>query len=152
AAEPLPFPSRAYMSPRISPDGRQVLTWTQGDRNVWLHDLARGTLTRLTSEGRNARAIWTLDGKRVTYGSAITGFENVFMRPVDGSGPPERLTTSPYLEFAAAWSPGDGALVWVEATPDNSYDIMAMSLTDRRPRPLVHTRFTEAYPDFSPDG
>jgi serine/threonine-protein kinase len=153
AAEPLPLPSRAYMSPRISPDGRQVLAWTQGDRNVWLHDLARGTLTRLTSEGRNARAIWTLDGKSVTYGSAITGSENLFTRPVDGSGPPERLTTSHNLDYAAAWSPSDGALVYVEATPDNNgTDIMVISLTDRRPRPLVQTPFNEAYPALSPDG
>ena len=65
--QPLALPARAYLMPRISPDGRRVVLWTQGDRNVWVHDLARGTLTRLTSEARNARAIWTPDGTRVTY-------------------------------------------------------------------------------------
>ena len=85
----LPVPTKAYLSPRISPDGRQVVVWTQGDRNIWLHDLSLGTLTPLTSEARNARAIWTLDGKRVTYGATVGGNENLFVRPADGSGPAE---------------------------------------------------------------
>lgn len=153
AVQPLPLPTKAYLSPRLSPDGRLVVAWTQGDRNIWLHDLSRGTLTPLTSEARNARAIWTRDGKRVTYGSAVRGNENLFMRPADGSGPAEQLTTSPNLQYPAAWSPSDQALVFVEVTLERSTDIMVMpSSGDRRPRPLVQTRFAEAYPDFSPDG
>ena len=97
--QPLAMPARAYLSPRISPDGHRVVFWTQGDRNVWVHDLARGTLTRLTSEARNARAIWTPDGTRVTYGSATGGNENIFWKPADGSGPAERLTTSDYMQL-----------------------------------------------------
>ncbi len=153
AAHTLALPTKAYLSPRISPDGRQVVVWTQGDRNVWIHDLVRGTLRRLTSEARNARAIWTLDGKRVTYGSTTGGNENLFIRPADGSGPAERLTTSPNLQFAAAWSPTDQALVFVEQYQPVSTDIMVTPPSgDRTPRPLVHTQFSEGYPDFSPDG
>jgi Tol biopolymer transport system component len=153
AAQPLPLPTKAYLSPRLSPDGRQVVFWTQGDRNIWIHDLSRGTLTRLTSEARNARAIWTLDGRQVTYGSAERGTENLFVRAADGSGAAEKLTKSPNLQYAAAWSPSDKALLFVENTPESSYDIMVMPPSgDRRPRPLIHTRFSEAYPDFSPDG
>jgi serine/threonine-protein kinase len=73
---PLPLSERAYLSPRLSPDGHRVVLWTQGDRTIWVHDVARGTLTRLTSEARNARAIWTPDGTRVTYGSATGGNES----------------------------------------------------------------------------
>ena len=50
------YRSRPYASPRLSPDGQRFLVWTQGDRNVWVHDLSRGVTTRLTFEGRNARA------------------------------------------------------------------------------------------------
>ena len=63
AIEPLTLPAKAYSSPRLSPDGRRVVVWTQGDRNIWVHDLERGTVSPLTSEDRNARAIWTPDGK-----------------------------------------------------------------------------------------
>ena len=153
--QPLPLPTKAYLSPRLSPDGGRVVFWTQGDRNVWVHNLSRGTLTLLTSDARNARAIWTLDGTGVTYGSAKAGNENLYVRPADGSGPAERLTTSPNLQYPATWSPSDKALVFVEGIPTSgaNNDIMIMpSSGDRRPRPLVQTRFSEAYPDFSPDG
>jgi len=152
SVQPLTLPPKAYLSPRLSPDGRQVAVWTQGDRNVWIHDLVRGTLTPVTSEARNARAIWTRDGKSVTYGSATNGNENLFIRPVDGSAPPQRLTTTPNLEIAATWSPTGQELVFVEQRPESSNDILVMSFSDHRPRPLVQTRFSEAYPDLSPDG
>jgi Tol biopolymer transport system component len=153
AVQTLPVPTKAYLSPRISPDGRQVVVWTQGDRNVWLHDLTSGTLSKLTSEGRNARAIWTLDGKHVTYGSATRGNENLVVRPADGSGSVEPLASGPYLQEAAVWSPRDKALVFLEQHADFGLDMMVMPPAgDRHPRPLIRTRFTDAYPDFSPDG
>ena len=81
------------------------------------------------------------------------GNENLVVRPADGSGSPERLLTSPNLQLAAAWSPSDSALVFVEFRPKTGNDILAMLLSgDRRPRPIVETRFQEAYPDISPDG
>ncbi len=152
-AQPLPLPTRAYLSPRLSPDGQRVVVWTQGDRKIWLHDLTRGTLAPLTSGGRNARAIWTLDGKSVTYGSAFGGNENLFVRPADGSGSAERLTTSRNLQYAAAWSPSDGALVFVEEHPERGQDILMIPPSgDRRPRPIVELQYPDGYPDFSPDG
>ena len=151
--QPLALPARAYLSPRISPDGHRVVLWTQGDRNVWVHDLARGTLTRLTSEARNARAIWTPDGTRVTYGSATGGNENIFWKPADGSGPAERLTTSDHMHLSADWSPDGQTLVFVEPRPETGQDIWVLPLSgNRQPRAIIQTRFDEAYPDFSPDG
>ena len=129
--QPLALPARAYLSPRISPDGQRVVLWTQGDRNVWVHDLARGTLSRLTSEARNARAIWTPDGTRVTYGSATGGNENIFWKPADGSGPAERLTTSDYMHFSADWSPDRQTLAFIEGRPETGH-AMDASFSIRR--------------------
>ena len=152
-AQPLALPARAYLSPRISRDGRRVVMWTQGDRNIWLHDLVRGTLTPMTSEARNARAIFTPDGTRVAYGSTAGGAENLFWKPADGSAPVERLTTSDRLQIAAAWSPDGETLAFVENRSETGNDIWLLQVRgDRRPRALVQSRFTEGYPDFSPDG
>ena len=41
--EPLAAPPRAYNYPRLSPDGNRIAVSTQGDRNVWMYDIARGT-------------------------------------------------------------------------------------------------------------
>lgn len=152
AVHPLPLPTKAYLSPRISPDGRQIVVWTQGDRNIWVHDIARGTLMKLTSEGRNARAIWTPDGKGVVYGSATAGNENLFLKPADGNGTAKQLTDSANDLYAATWST-DQALILVEYRGGSNNDIMVMSRSgDRQLRPVVQTRFNDAYPDLSPDG
>jgi serine/threonine-protein kinase len=153
AVHPLPLPARAYLSPRLSRDGDRVAFWTQGDRRIWMHDLARGTLTPVTSEARNARAIWTPDGTRITYGSATGGNENIFWKAADGSGQAERLTTSDYLHIAASWSPSGQELLFIDSPPETGYDIWVLPLSgDRRPRAIVQTRFADAYPDLSPDG
>ncbi len=152
-AKTLGLPPRAYLSPRLSPDARRVALWTQGDRNVWVLDLSRGVLTRLTSEGRNARPMWTRDGTRVTYASATAGAENVYWRLADGSGPPERLTTSPNQNVPATWSPSGQTLVFMGLSPSTGYDLWALSIDgDRGLRPLLVTRFDEQYPEFAPDG
>jgi len=116
-------------------------------------DLSRGVMAHLPSEGRNARAIWTPDGGRITYGSAAGGVENLFWRPSDGSGSPERLTTSEVQDLASSWSPDGRTLLFMTQSPSTGYDVMALS-TDGNPRirPIVQSRFNEHYAEFSPDG
>ena len=56
--QPVSLLAKAYVGPRISSDGGRVVVWTQRDRKVWVHDLARVTLTLLTSTvgwGRRSR-------------------------------------------------------------------------------------------------
>jgi Tol biopolymer transport system component len=153
SAEPLRLSPRPYLSPRLSPDGQRFLVWTQGDRNVWVHDLSRGVTTRLTSEGRNARAIWTPDGTRITYGSALAGSENLFWRPSDGSAATERLAASAFAQSPGVWTPDGKTLLYMTNDPVTRNDIWTLSLEgDRQPRPFLQTPFIEAYPDLSPDG
>jgi serine/threonine-protein kinase len=153
AIKPLPLPERAYMNPRLSPDGDRIVLWTQGERHIWMHDLTRGSESRLTTESRNARAIWVPDGKRVTYESTSGGTENLFWKPADGNGAAERLTATVRSPAAASWSPDGQTLAFVAQNPGTATDIWVLSLSDnRRPRAIIQTRFSEAYPDFSPDG
>jgi Tol biopolymer transport system component len=151
SAEPLPLSPRPYVNPRLSPDGQRVLVWTQGDRNVWVHELSRGVITRLTFEGRNARAIWTPDGTRITYASTSAGAENLFSRPSDGSGTAERLASSDVQQAPGAWTPDGKTLLFMDGALAD--DIWTLSLEgDRRPHPFSQTPFNEQYPDLSPDG
>jgi len=47
--QPLPAPPRGYLSPRLSPDGQRLAVGIQGTNpGLWLYELTRGTLTRLT--------------------------------------------------------------------------------------------------------
>ena len=61
---------RPYVDPRLSPDGQRVsVRIAEADGDVWILELARGTLTRLTFEGINARPLWSPDGGRIIFGS-----------------------------------------------------------------------------------
>jgi Tol biopolymer transport system component len=135
----------------VSPDGTRVLVTTQGDRNIWIYDVARRTTTRLTVEGRSQAAIWTPDGKRVTFGSSIAGTENLFWAPADGTGNSERLTRSPLFQRASAWSP-DGQVLAFVTSAQNQFDILTLPNDgNRQPTAVTRSRFNETHPDFSPD-
>jgi serine/threonine-protein kinase len=153
AEEPLSAPVRAYMSPRQSPDGKLVTVWTQGDRNVWIYDLARQSLARVNAEGRNTRSIWAPDGKRIAFSSTAGGVEeNAFLGSADGSSAPERLVTCDCPSHAASWAPDGRTLVGVERKA-NDYDIWRIDVAGTRERTaLLHSKADEYYPDISPDG
>jgi eukaryotic-like serine/threonine-protein kinase len=152
--QPVGAPARAYFGVRLSPDGRRVAAWTSGvDRNVWIYDTSRGTLSRLTTEGRNSYAIWTPDSRHVTFVNDGPGVQNIFWKAVDGSAPQERLTTSEFDQIPMSWSPDGQTLAFNQgsATTPSSIWVLPMS-SDRRPRPLIQTAAGEREPDFSPDG
>jgi Tol biopolymer transport system component len=154
AEQPFAAPARAYLSPRLSPDGRRVVVGlSEKESQTWLYDLTRETLTRLTFEGNsNQYAVWTRDGKRITFRSNKEGPLNLFSQLVDGSGGLERLTTSDDTQTPNAWSPDGQALAFVEVTPATGIDIWVLRIGDRKAQPFLQTRFNESAPTFSPDG
>ena len=147
-------PAHAYLYPRLSPDGRRVAVAITGpDTQVWLYDLSRETMTRLTFEGNaNQSPAWTPDGKRITFNSNKEGPLNLFWQRADGSGGLERLTTSEYVHLPTSWSPDGQLLAFVEVNPITGRDIWVLRLGDRKAQPFLRTPFDESAPRFSPDG
>jgi serine/threonine protein kinase/Tol biopolymer transport system component len=152
--QPLAAPPRAYLNPRLSPDGRRVgVTITEQDSHIWLYDL-RETFTRLTFEGNaNNGAVWTPDGKRIAFSTNPKGGPlNLFWLLADGSGGLERLTTSQYLNAPMSWSPDGKLLAFFEVNPVTQRDIWILRMSDHKLLPFLQTPFNEAVPRFSPDG
>jgi eukaryotic-like serine/threonine-protein kinase len=154
AEQPIAAPARAYLNPLVSPDGRRLAVGiTELESQIWLYDLSRETLTRLTFEGNvNNRPVWTPDGKRIAFESNKEGPGNIFWQLADGSGRLERLTTSEYNNFPMSWSPDGQLLAFLEVTPTTGYDIWVLRLGDRKAQPFLRTPFNESVPRFSPDG
>jgi serine/threonine protein kinase len=156
--QPLPAPSRPYRTPRLSPDGRRVVVAIsdQLGGNIWLYDLTRDTLTRLTFEGTtNSTPIWTPDGQRITFGSSRAGSSasNAFWRSADGSGSAEALTTfGENAHNMGSWSPDGQVLSFEEINPVTRRDVWVYTLSDRKAHPFLNTQFNETAPEFSPDG
>jgi eukaryotic-like serine/threonine-protein kinase len=152
--QPLAAPAHAYRFPRLSPDGRRVaVTIEESGSQIWLYDLARETLTRLTFQGTlNLGQAWTPDNKRIVFQSNKEGQLNLFWQLADGSGGPERLATSEYTQAANSWPPDGQLLAFIEVNPTTGYDIWVLRIGDRKAQPFLRTPFNESVPQFSPDG
>ena len=152
---PIPAPPRAYVFPRLSPDGARVVAFT-ADRelDLWLLDLARPTLTPVTSSpGVDSYPLWTPDGHKLIFSSQRAGVLNLFSQAADGSGQVEPLTESPNAQAASAISPDGHALIFTETSPTTGEDVMQITLDGtRRVTPLVQSRFAERNGIVSPDG
>jgi serine/threonine-protein kinase len=152
---PLPAPPRAYLGVDLSPDGSRVaVTIDSGTRDVWVYDIPRGTLTRLTFAGDNSLPLWSPDGRRLAYASrSSNGPTNIFAIAADGSGAPERLTDSPNPQIATSFSRDGRFLCFTEALAAAQADLWVLPLFgDRKPMAVARTPFDERWGRFSPDG
>jgi eukaryotic-like serine/threonine-protein kinase len=150
--QPIAAPAHNYVRPRVSPDGRRVaVAILESGMQIWIYDMRRETLTRLTFDGStNLDAAWTPDGKSITFESASPG--NLFWQPADGSGKAERLTTNEHSQVPNSWSPDGQVLAFTEVTPATGRDVWTLRLSDRKPQVFLQTQFNEGAPMFSPDG
>jgi Tol biopolymer transport system component/tRNA A-37 threonylcarbamoyl transferase component Bud32 len=154
AEQPVAAPEHAYINPRISPDGRRVaIGISEQERQLWLYDFSRETLTRFTFQGdNNLTPFWTPDGGRIVFISNKEGPRNLFWQLADGSGGLERLTTSKFVHIPGSWSPDGQTLAFSEVNGTTGYDIWTLLVSDRKAQPFLQTQFNEAAPQFSPDG
>jgi len=152
---PVGAPPRGYVFPRVSPEGGRIVV-RSGDEedDLWLWDLARRTLTRLTfTPGPDIYPIWTPDGRRVLFGSDREGVRNIFWQEADGTGTVQRVTRSANVQSPNAVSPDGTRLILTETSPTTGDDIMEVALIGSQPaRPLVQSPFIERNGVVSPDG
>ena len=149
--EPIKTPSRGYWAPQFSPDGTRLALTIELD--IFILELSRGSLTRLTFEGRNHIPVWTPDGKRITFSSARRGHPNIFWKMADGSGDAERLLTSKQHQDPGSWSPDGKTLAYAELHPETNWDIWLLLLENKnQSKPFLQTIFNEYHPMISPDG
>ena len=148
----LAAPVRAYYDPRLSPDGRRLaVNIEEQGAQIWLYDLDREALSRLTFEGDNNEfPVWTSDGKRIVFRSGQP--PNLFWQFADGSGGPERLTTSKNFQAPQSWSPDGQLLAFGEEDPTTGRDIWVLRRSDRKAQPFLRTTANESAARFSPDG
>ncbi len=153
-ARPLLEARRPYEDLALSPDGRRLALTIEGPAwNSWVLELARSTLSRFTLEHDNRDPFWTPDSKRIIYSSFRAGRYGMYWKPADGSGPEEQLSSSEYPQGPGAWTPDGRALVFGQVLPESASDLFVMPLEgERKPRPLVQTKFDEVLMAFSPDG
>jgi serine/threonine-protein kinase len=151
--QPVPAPPRNYVSLRLSPEGQRIALVIPGQGlQLWIYDLARGTLRNLTSEGSGGDAIWTPDGKRLIF-SPPSG-TSVVSTPADASDPPSILASVENSRVRPSSVSPDGKLVigykfngglWVMPLPEGSSG-------NAKLQPFLDSRSQKFDAAFSPDG
>lgn len=150
---PLSVPTAAFQQVSISPDGRFAALGTDdANSTVWVLELGRGTVTRLTLEHSNHTPAWTADGARIAFVSSRSGGQSLFWQSIDGHAAAEPLTPG-RVAWEGVFSPDGRTLAFGGASPDTGSDVWVMPVDGiGQARPLVQTKFDEHSPRFSPDG
>ena len=154
--EAINAPSRAYVYPRLSPDGSQVALDALGDnRDIYIWDLARGADARLTTHpGLDRSPTWTADGRRIIFSSDRDGVPSLYWQSADGVGAAELLLDATRAQFPHSVSRDGRWLVLRENVDVGAADLLRVTI-DRRPlqaQPLIRTSFSEFNAEISPDG
>ena len=143
--------------PAVSPDGRllAVSALDGGNRDIWIHDLVRGTKTRLTfDEGAEARPTWSPSGREVTYDWVHDGESNIASKAADGTGKATVLVDTEAGVFNPDWSHDGQYLAYHEIGTDTQRDIWYLKPSGDgfEPTVFLRTAANEATAEFSPDG
>jgi eukaryotic-like serine/threonine-protein kinase len=151
--EPAPVASLA-----LSRDGSRVAMQradVQGNTDVWIHDVARRTTTRVTFGGaQNGPAVWSRDDRVLFFASNRSGRLQIFRRSSDLAGAEEQVLRSTGEDTPLDVSPDGRFLLFSRAAVTSADDLWALPLDtpSAQPIPLLDSRAREIQGRFSPDG
>jgi Tol biopolymer transport system component len=102
-------PAGYYRSPRFSPDGQRIVAekieGVDGNIDLWLYDIVRGSVSRLTSNAApDVRAVWSPDGRSVVFSSKRGSLYDVYRKTVDTTEPEELLISGSGDKLVEHWS------------------------------------------------
>jgi Tol biopolymer transport system component len=141
----------------MSPDGRllAVQRSLDGNTDIWLVDVERGTPVRFTTEPQaDIAPVWSPQGDRIIYASQKDGAFQLFEKRLDGT-PARMLLNTPESKQVTDWSRDGRYLLFrtIMLAPNSDIDIWALPLDgDHRPFAVVRTPLEERDAQFSPDG
>ena len=159
---PIPGRPEVYQELNLAPDGSRVAVnvgfniqeGNVGTGDVWIHQIAHGTLTRFTfGPTSNETPLWSPDGSQIAYASqhdATTRF--VFIKPADGSRPEKKVGEKTGHLHLEAWSPTGDVLAIVDTAGADGGDIWFLRMAAQKFEAFLQTPFAERSPRFSPDG
>jgi len=132
----------------LSPAGDRVAVSSHEGENwdVWIHDVARGTKSRLTFEDvEQWGPRWSPDGSRIVYMSG----NKIELRAADGSGEPVELAEG----RSASFSPDGKWIAYGSTGEDDVPKIWRLSLEGgAEPEVVVGGHAGAWLPSVSPDG
>ena len=152
--------TRQFGALALSPAGDQIavsIIESTNDEAIWLYDLTRRTLSRMTPAGqRSFRPSWTPDGSRVLFVSdrGGAGQRRIYSLAPDGGDSARLVVSRVRLVQEISWPAAGGWFGFREGWSDGATnrDIYAMVPGDTAARAVVATNADESNPAVSPDG
>jgi eukaryotic-like serine/threonine-protein kinase len=154
-ARPFHPGEEGWSYPRLSPDGSMlaIARGGSGRTDIWVHDIASATATRLTTEGAvNERPEWSPDGRRVVFRTDRGLRSSIWWQPIDRSGPAEPLIMSDKEEYWEGVLTPDGKAIVFQLDTLQSDIYYRLLDGDSTNRPIAVSRFPEDMARVSPDG
>jgi len=117
--------------------------------DIWVLNVARSSMSRLTFDGADQFPDWTADSRRVVY-NALRGENGVYAKP-SGGGAVERLMGTAERPVFEAILTNDGKRIIYRlgGIPGDLYHVHRDSMEKRHT--LLDSRFDERAPGISPD-
>ena len=143
--------------PALSPDGEQIAFTSNrsGNWDLYLLDFSTGQTVQLSDDAEyDGHPSWSPDGAWLAYEHYADGDIEIFMRPIDGSVDPVRISAGNGADYAPAWRPGTQQIAFV-SDRGGSPQIWLVDLEaegDARFQKLVETVNLQNSPAWSPDG
>lgn len=150
AQEAINVPPRAYTYARLSPDGGRIALDSRDEENdIWIWDVERETLQRLTRDpGLNRGPVWSPDGRRIAFTAVRDGTESIHWQSADGSGAPEPLSTE--ISFPFGFTPDGSRLLFGSLAPPHDLGILDVDGSGQATL-LADQSYDEENAQISPD-
>jgi hypothetical protein len=152
-------PASPWLALTMSPDERfAALIRQEPNRlnSIWTLDLTQDAATPFLSGEGHISPVWAPDSKQLAFRSSRNSETNMFLKPLAGNAPEERLLDSPYtssLPSPTSWTQDGKFLIFTMLTPQMRNDIWMLPLSgERKPRPLIQSKGTDRGGVVSPDG
>ena len=124
----------------ISPDGKRAVFGARGD--VYTVPAEHGATRNITNTPgiREQYVAWSPDGRWIAYVSDRTGEQALYIRPQDGLGPEQQITTGgDEFLMQPVWSPDSTKLAWA----DSSCTLHYIDIHDKKPVEVDHSKYAE---------
>ncbi len=142
------------ISPAWSPDGKSLayVSFETQKAVVWVQDVSTGSRRVLADfRGSNSAPAWSPDGRRLVVTLSREGPAQLHLINADGSGAPQRLTSSNAIDTEAVWSP-DAAFVYFVSDRGGGPQIYRVAVGGGAAERITFQGDYNISPAISPDG
>jgi dipeptidyl aminopeptidase/acylaminoacyl peptidase len=144
-----------YTEVALAPDGARAavtIAGADGNRDMWVFDVARGVPTPLTSDPADEQSPrWSPSGDQIVFTRAGAK-PGLYLTAASGTGGEELLLASerPRAAIPDSWSPNGRMLLYETGGPNGA--LWMLALENREPSRLVDSKGRQAAGRFSPSG